>query len=63
MAHRGTRQVKGFHQAVKDLRRDLEDGGLAWAHATESAGKYLQTIVSTVCTGTRSCHSSTRANI
>ncbi len=49
MAHRGgTRQVKGFHQAIKDLRRDLEDGGLAWAHATESAGKYLQTIVSTV---------------
>jgi hypothetical protein len=25
----GTRQVKGFHQAIKDLRRDLEDGGRA----------------------------------
>jgi hypothetical protein len=54
MAHRGgTRQVKGFHQAIKDLRRDLEDGGLPWAHTTESAGKYLQTIVSTVHTRMR----------
>jgi hypothetical protein len=53
MVHRAsTRQVKGFHQAIKDLRRNLEDGGLAWAHTTESAGNYLQTIVSTVCTRT-----------
>ena len=41
-------EVKSIHQGIKDLRRGLEDGGLAWAHATESAGKYLQTIASTV---------------
>jgi hypothetical protein len=29
---------KGSHQGIKDLRRGLEDGGLAWAYATESAG-------------------------
>ena len=46
MANRGVSTRKGFQQAIKELRRDLEDGGLAWVHATESAGKYLQTIVS-----------------
>jgi hypothetical protein len=39
---------KGFQQGIKDLRRDIGEGGLAWVHATESAGKYLQTIVSIV---------------
>jgi hypothetical protein len=42
----GVGQRKEFQQAIKDLRRELEDGGLAWVHATESAGKYLQTVVS-----------------
>ena len=41
-------EVKTLSQGVKDLRRSLDDGGLAWAHTTESAGKYLQTIVSTI---------------
>jgi hypothetical protein len=36
-----------FQQGIKDLRRDVGESGLAWVHATESAGKYLQTIVRT----------------
>jgi hypothetical protein len=40
--------IKTFHQGIKDLRQVLENGGLAWAHATESAGKYLRTIVSCI---------------
>ena len=46
MVNARTHEVKGFQQGIKDLRRELEDSGLAWVHATESAGKYLQTIVS-----------------
>lgn len=38
---------KNFQQGIKDLRRDVGEAGLAWVHATESAGKYLQTIVRT----------------
>jgi hypothetical protein len=38
---------KSFQQGIKDLRRDVGEGGLAWVHVTESAGKYLQTIVKT----------------
>ena len=38
---------KSFQQGIKDLRRDVGEGGLAWVHATESVGKYLQIIVST----------------
>lgn len=36
---------KSFQQGIKDLRRDVGEAGLAWVHATESAGKYLQTIL------------------
>lgn len=32
---------------IKDLRRDL-DGGLGWAHSTESVANYLETIASHV---------------
>jgi hypothetical protein len=39
---------KSFQQGIKDLHQDIGESGLAWVHATESAGKYLQTIVSTV---------------
>jgi hypothetical protein len=40
-------ESKSFQQGIKDLRRDVGEGGLAWVHAIESAGKYLQTIVRT----------------